>query len=69
MKQRVSDREWHGKENPRSRYAVPNPRCLVRGSSRRMKDNEVRPLDQPSNISLMTVELSMLSVVHSLFHP
>ncbi len=56
MKQRVSDREWHGKENPRSRYAVTNPRCLVRGSSRRMKDNEVRPLDQPSNISLMTVE-------------
>ncbi len=28
MKQRVSDREWHGKENPRSRYAVTNPRCL-----------------------------------------
>ena len=25
MKQRVSDREWHGKENPRSRYAVTNP--------------------------------------------
>ena len=36
-------------------FAVTNPRCLVRGSSRRMKT--VRYVfDQPSNISLITVE-------------
>ena len=33
-----------------------DPRCRVRGSSRRMKDCEVRRYDKPSNISLITVD-------------
>jgi len=41
-----SGREAHGKENPRKFYAVgfaPNPRFLVRGSSRRITIMRFRP--------------------------
>jgi hypothetical protein len=52
----MSDREQHGKENPRkivcgNQSALPSPRQLPTH-----EDCEVRPSDQPSNISLITVE-------------
>jgi len=56
MKRRLNGRRQHGEENPRKALCGFDPRCLVRGSSRRIKDCEVRRLDQPSYISLITVD-------------
>jgi hypothetical protein len=69
MKRGLSSRRQHGKENPRKTLCGFDPRCLVRGSSRRMKDCEVRRYDKPSNISLITVDKACLRPLTLRFIP
>jgi hypothetical protein len=69
MKRRLNGRRQHGEENPRKALCGFDPRCLVRGSSRRIKDCEVRRLDQPSNISLITVDKARLQLFTLRFIP
>jgi hypothetical protein len=56
MKRKLNGRRQHGRKNPRKTLCGFDPRRPVRGSSRRIKNCEVRRFDQPSNISLITVD-------------